>query len=167
MRYFIAAGLFFLSFCGSANAQAEKPKDNQSYQLVLNKWASEKDCNPAIAKRVDMDALLANLKTYHNQCVSVDGYYLSRALFLSWEDAQVKRAASNPVVRDARIGLYASETVSTALSRLGKPAYVEVTGLVWDCQDLNGPDVIMVLGYCHYTDGPILGISGFKRATED
>jgi hypothetical protein len=33
-----------------------------------------------------------------------------------------------------------------------------VVGELWDCDDLDGPNVLMVMGYCHYTGGPFIGV---------
>ena len=153
-----------LSLFGQAQAQPEKP--SAGLTVVYGKWANEAQCNAGLAKSIRLEDLLANAKAHHNECVSVEGYYATRALFVNFEDTQVRHAISNRSVMDERIGIYASEAVGENLHALNKGTYLKIIGLVWNCEDLNATDVIMVLGYCHNASGPILGITGFDTAVE-
>lgn len=60
-----------------------------------------------------------------------------------------------------RVGLYMGDE-NWKHSDAGLPPRTSVVGVIGDCRDLDGANVLMVAGYCHYTDGPILSVSEIR-----
>lgn len=87
-----------------------------------------------------------------------EGLYLARALFTRERDLRRKYPAQNEASADRRLGIYFGQNQLDKLERAeGKK--VELVGLVSHCESLWSENTIMVMGYCHYTGGPILGLA--------
>ena len=90
------------------------------------------------------------------QCVAVEGYWAGRALFLSAQDASSDRSNVSRRLRKQRVGLYARwDTIGDSPE---KPMRITFIGRVGECES-QWPGAMMVMGYCHYTGGPILIVS--------
>lgn len=121
------------------------------------------ECLKAGAAEVtELTPLLKNPAAYKGRCVVVEGYVHARALFLSKNDVRVKYAPSSAKTEGRRLGLYGRDDVMEELHRLPKGRYVRLTGKVWDCASMMTPDTIMLMGYCHYTSGPILSVVAYE-----
>ncbi|MFT3998176.1 MAG: hypothetical protein QM667_12295 [Asticcacaulis sp.] len=120
---------------------------------------------------VDLSVLLEAHEVYKGRCVIVAGYYRSRALFLSWLAARRKFAGTSGDLQGQRMGLYGRDPIMEGLHRLPEGRYVRLTGKVWDCDSMRTPRTLMLMGYCHYTSGPILSVVAFEapngNRTED
>lgn len=154
------AGILALTlFLGFGAAQADPPpgaEQQPNASFVYGIWPAQSVCTRENAKAVAMRDLLRNLPQYRDQCVSTVAFLKDRALFLTRRETEVRYPSSSAATAGRRIGLYASEQIMSEIwSSNGKR--VRIVGLVWDCEMLHGPDVVMVMGYCHYTDGPIIG----------
>ncbi len=149
-----------------AGQDADTQADAATPYVLFGRWPAVADCNPAIAASVDLADLLRDPAQWHDKCVAVKGYFYQRALFIDPDDTTLPHAAMNRASASARAGIYARDDVMDALYYRDQPAYVEVIGKAWDCRDLQGPDVVMVMGYCHYTGGPILSLTSFKPVRE-
>lgn len=119
---------------------------------------------PGASEAVDLPQLLKDPAAYKGRCVIVEGYVYARALFLSKRDTQIKYAASAAALQGQRLGLYGRDNLMEGLHGLPKGRYVRLTGKVWDCESMKSPDTILLLGYCHYTSGPILSVVAYEIA---
>lgn len=150
----------------SLTASAQSVTSDDEPYVLLNIWAGSKDCNPNIATNVRFKDFLKTPENYKGKCVALRGYYFQRALFIDPDDTVVKSAPMNPAVAAGRIGVYASDEVGHALHKLDKPQFVELVGIAADCDDLSKGNAFMVMGYCHYTQGPIIKLNSFKIVRE-
>jgi len=166
MKALIASVLCLTTAFPVLAQEVQKPEDPDTYYVLQSQWLDKAHCNPDIAQAVELERLLKRPIDYHGQCITTRGFLYGRALFLDPDDTTVKHALSNKSVAGRRLGIYASDEVMQQLRARHTPEYIEIIGLVQECQDLNGPKVIMVLGYCHYTGGPIMTINGFKVVRE-
>jgi hypothetical protein len=139
--------------------------DEEGYVLV-NVWARSEECNPNIAAKVAFKDFLKAPENYKGKCVALRGYYFQRALFIDADDTVVQAASNSPKVAERRMGVYASDEVGQALQKLAQPEYVELVGIAANCDDLSKGNAFMVLGYCHYTQGPIIRLNSFKAMRE-
>lgn len=85
------------------------------------------------------------------------GHWSYRALFTDGDAALARYSNSNDAVGARRVGLYLSDADLARMPR--EVVRARVIGKVADCADLDGDNVVMVFGYCHYTGGPFLNVS--------
>jgi hypothetical protein len=130
-------------------------------EIVYGRWTTPDKCNPEISTKVDIAELLNDFETYRNTCVTVAGYKGGRALFVRRVDAR-GRNNSKDLYAEIRLGLYGSQPTMDALYKLAEKSQIKVTGMAWTCDDLSDENTIMVMGYCHYTSGPIIGMASFE-----
>ena len=150
----------FLAACAShASAVAQQPEADQDNLVVIyGMWPTDGDCTHANTTAVTLADLLQDKRTYADRCVSTVGWLDGRALLLDRDDTSRPYSNSNATAGSRRIGLYGPQTIMQKLSD-AQSARVRVVGKLWDCEKLHGSNVIMVMGYCHYTGGPIIGLS--------
>jgi hypothetical protein len=143
----------------SGLALAAGPADEQPY-AVTNVFPRP-GCNSHTARAVELDRITSHPKDYLDQCVSVAGYFTFRALFTARSDAE--RRYSNADERSAkrRIGLYMSDA-DRRRTDIDDVVRATAVGTVSHCDCLQGPNVFMVLGYCHQSGGPILAVAEIK-----
>lgn len=130
--------------------------------FLMAKWPAADSCSPEAYVAVDIQALVKSPRTYDNQCVIVKGYAFQRALFADPDDTAVQYASSDDSVKSGRIGISGSEAVMDKLSQRYDQQYVEVRGRLWQCEDTG----LWMGGYCHYTDGPFIGVIEVRSARE-
>lgn len=119
----------------------------------MNAWSDPADCNRANAQHVPFSTLASGAEELLGECVAVEGFWMGRAIFSSIRDAKARRANTSDRLRGKRIGLYAQwERVGEPPSA---PVHTMVVGRVGQCET-QWPGAMMVMGYCHYTGGPIL-----------
>lgn len=166
MRKIVAAIIAAMAVAGPVSAQQTGSPAAPQADVISSKWAKESACGPGNAQPVDFGTLLQALQQWHNKCVAVSGYFQGRALFLNADDTTRRLPPGDARRSLARVGIYSSPETAEKLHKLQDAEYVTVIGYLWDCQDMQGPGVIMVLGYCHMDSGAILGISSFKITRE-
>ena len=127
-----------------------------SDEFILNAWSDPVDCNFENAKQVSFSGLVAEAEELLGQCVVVEGFWSERALFFSQKHAKVRRSSTTERLRGKRIGLYAQWDLIGNPPQLPKRSIF--VGRVGQCET-QWPDAMMVMGYCHYTGGPILLVS--------
>lgn len=124
--------------------------------FVTGAWSDPSECNQKVARTVSFNALVADYKTLRGECVQVEGYWKGRALFSSAQLARARRSVMSDHLRSKRVGIYAQwEKVGEPPERPRRTTFV---GRVGDCET-QWPGATMVMGYCHYTGGPILLVS--------
>jgi hypothetical protein len=146
----------------ATTAQHDSEDRRSADQIILNAWADPATCNDADPKPVSVEEIITRSRRLNGICVSVDGFWVSRALFDRARSGNRNRSNVDPRLRFHRIGIYArSDVLERAPSRAER--YI-VTGIVGQC-DTEWPEAMMVMGYCHYTGGPILRVSGVRPAS--
>lgn len=150
----IACLALLMAFPVSVKAEATS-------EVVFGRWTTPEKCNPQISSKVDIAELLNDFETYRNTCVTVAGYKGGRALFVRKVDAR-GRNNSKDLYAETRLGLYGNESTMEALYKVAEKRQIKVTGMAWTCDDLSNENTMMVLGYCHYTSGPIIGMASFE-----
>ena len=137
----------------ASNAAAQTAEDSPHDEIIMNAWSNLADCNRTVAKRVSFSALAADAKGLVGECVAVEGYWSGRAIFGSTREARTRFSNSTDRLKGKRIGIYAEwESIGVPPDRPTRTTFV---GRVGQCET-QWPSAMMVLGYCHYTGGPIL-----------
>lgn len=90
------------------------------------------------------------------QCIAVDGFWSGSALFVTASDGNDRRSNSVEALRRRRIGVYGTERM-LYLAPNHSLKY-RLVGIYGRCET-EWPGAMMVLGYCHYSGGPILKLS--------
>jgi hypothetical protein len=150
----LLVGVSAFSFQAAPPAAAENEPIRDV--IIMNAWIDPANCNRVNAKPVTFSELTAEVDRFKGECVAVRGYRTGRALFRSARDARSHRSNTSEKLQGRRIGLYAQwELIGESSEKATQSLFV---GRVGACET-QWPDVIMVMGYCHYTSGPILLVS--------
>jgi hypothetical protein len=145
----------------TVSADIAPPNQASDEAYVINDvWADKAKCNSDTAKRVQLKMLVLGFAELLGQCVSVSGYLSGRALFLSKPDSKLRYSNSTGALKMRRLGLYGLNKVSPG--NPPKAGSYEIVGTVGDCERL-GSDAMMVMGYCHYTNGPYIAVSELRQ----
>lgn len=144
------------AFLSQATQPAEIDNEPVGDVVIMGAWTNPADCSRAKARHVTVAELSANAERLTGQCVVVDGYWFGNALFRSKRDAKSRESSTTRQLSRKRIGLYARWEVIGKSPE--KPAHTQFVGRVGTCET-QWSNAIMVMGYCHYTNGPILLVS--------
>lgn len=87
-----------------------------------------------------------------------EGFYLARALFTRERDLRRKYPAQNDASAARRLGVYFGQDQLAKLKR-SEGKQINLVGLISHCDSLWSENTIMVMGYCHHTSGPIIGLA--------
>lgn len=143
-------------FAHSATAGTSDHSTSGSEDVILGAWSDATKCNRANAKHLSFDKVLTGGEKLNGACVAIEGYWAGRAFFKRAGQGNAARSNTTRSLRGRRIGIYAhGEVLETAPQRAAR--YLMV-GMIGQCET-EWPDAMMVLGYCHYTGGPILKVS--------
>ena len=138
------------------NTAEAQDSDAPSEDIIMGAWSNQAECNRTNASRVSFTQFLASYKARKGTCVAVEGFWYGRALFKASRDGRTTKSNTSGHLRKKRIGLYArSELLEAAPARPERYLFV---GRVGECET-QWPGAMMVMGYCHYTGGPILLVS--------
>lgn len=118
-------------------------------------------CTPELATRTTIETLTSNLAIWVDRCVTVSALVSGRELYSGREEMyrsarRTSDGGHDPALERDRIGADWAVPGVRRSHLEGKARSVEVTGLVDSCLRRNMEAEVMVLGYCHYTMGPIL-----------
>lgn len=168
MRYHVlltALALVVTFFASAARAglaaKADADASAGDMQIIYALTPPATECGQENTEIVALKVLLKDDGGRVGKCVATEGYTTQRALFMNRRDLFMKRASSNGTSAHRRIGFYGSDEMMGALADLdGKR--VRVTGLLFDCADIGAPGDL-VLGYCHYSGGPIIALTAVER----
>lgn len=152
--------LSLLALALASPPQSEAPAtapDNDS--IVMWVAARPETCNLSIAKKVKLEALARKPSHWAGKCVAVSGYWHGRALFESPYDARKKYSQSSDELDGHRVGIYGREEVLKAAPK--RPKQFIAVGIANTCERL-WEGAIMVMGYCHYTGGPIVAVAEMR-----
>ena len=140
----------------SAPAQTSDKPTTGSEDVILGAWSDPAKCNRANAARLTFDEVLARGEKLNGTCVAIEGFWASRALFKREGQGNAARSNVARSLRNRRIGIYARDEVLENAPR--RSARYMMDGVIGQCET-EWPDAMMVLGYCHYTGGPILKVA--------
>lgn len=149
-----------LSFAITAALQAETPTTpSDDGTIIMSVAAQPENCNVRVAKELALEALIKRPDQWAGQCVAVTGYWFGRALFRTPLEARQRYSQSSHELDGRRVGIYGREEVlKSAPKRLG--LFIAV-GVANTCEGLS-EGAIMLMGYCHYTGGPIIAVAEMR-----
>ena len=146
-----------MAMLGAATtAVAEDGEEDSGNEIIAGAWSNPSGCNAENAQSVAFTTFTSDFQQLLGECVALEGYWSGRALFNIAKDAQSDRSNTVRGLQGKRVGLYAQWDLIGDPPE--KPLRYRFVGIVGDC-DTQWPGAIMVMGYCHYTSGPILLVS--------
>lgn len=113
-------------------------------------------CNLANSTTISFDDAMQKPDILAGKWVAVTGYWMQRAIFRSREAANSEGSNFRGEFAQNRLGVYASKRLLYTAPKRARP--VVVSGIIKKCETA-WPGAIMVMGYCHYTNGPFIIIS--------
>jgi hypothetical protein len=150
MKRLIVSTFAILMGCAissSVVAQQQASESAQSDEIWIRPSGSDpKRCNLKVATRVNLASLAAEPTQWDGKCVAVRGYWEGPMLFAD-------------TIHRSGIAIYANNRLSRMAPRGPRP-YVAV-GIVRRCADF--PQNVMVMGYCHTSDGPYISVAQMWR----
>jgi hypothetical protein len=155
----MACGMLGASALAAAGAEAEE-EDVPGDTIIANIWAPEEKCSADMAVDARFADVASHPERFADQCVRISGLWYGRALFsdLDAYHRVVSMVGTLPnALADSRIGVYGKDEV---MNRGEKPAFATVLGRVGRCEQWRGQ---MVMGYCHYTDGPYIALASVEK----
>lgn len=144
-----------VAFGTTASAQSAADSSG-SGDVILGAWSDPAKCNRVSAQSVSFDAVLKEKDKLNGFCVAVEGFWARRALFGRASHGNAKGSNATRTLEGQRIGIYARNAILEHAPK--RAARYTIIGVVGNCET-EWPDAMMVLGYCHYTGGPILKVS--------
>ena len=140
----------------AATAQAVDKPGNSPEDFILGAWSDPAKCNRGNATRRTLDEVLTLGDKLNGTCVAIEGFWVKRAMFKYARQGDTPRSNVAPSFRHHRIGVYASEEILENAPR--RSVRYTLVGVIGQCET-EWPDAVMVLGYCHYSGGPILKVA--------
>lgn len=137
-------------------AQTKNQNEDLSDQIILGTWGDPAKCNASNARSISFADAARGIGVSRGDCVAVNGYWAGRALFSSIVDANTKRSTTSDALEGHRVGIYADERMFDIAPRRPKP--FKIIGLYASCKT-EWVGAMMVLGYCHFSDGPFLKVA--------
>jgi hypothetical protein len=116
-------------------------------------------CNIKSARKVSLEAFVRKPDQWAGKCIAVRGYWYGRALFQSPADARQKPSQSSDELDGQRVGIYGREEVLKSAPKHSR--LFTAVGVANTCERLS-EGAIMVMGYCHYTGGPIIVVAEMR-----
>lgn len=157
----LTACLAALMVHAAAGAQEAERETGGDLVIMYGMWPAEGDCTPENTTPITFADLLRDKASFADKCVSTVAWLSGRALFLDRDDLNLPYSNSDKTAAARRVGLYGPEHIMGRVFNTDTTR-ARVVGKLWDCEDLQGSNVVMVMGYCHYTGGPIIGVTGFQ-----
>ena len=152
---FVCVSALSSPYAISAQDADPAPRD----EFIINAWSDPSDCNIDNAEPVLFSDLASDAQELLGECVAVEGYWAGRALFKSAKQANMRLSNVTRRLSGKRVGLYAQ------WEQFGEPpdhpTPKVIVGRVGQCET-QWPSAMMVMGYCHYTGGPILLVSQIR-----
>lgn len=145
------------AFIAATHTSAQTAEDSSpDDEFIINAWSNPADCNQSNASKVSFASLAADQDGLIGECIAVEGFWSGRAIFNSKRDARARRSNTIDRLRGKRIGLYAQWEIVGEPPE--EPTRTTFVGRVGRCET-QWPGAMMVMGYCHYTGGPIVLVS--------
>lgn len=151
------------SLCAMALVCAAAAQERESRSYVVTDVPSAHDQCDRSAPRIDLASLIVDPTPYLGRCIRAEGI-VSGGLLFTDVDALYLAAQRTWDLDDPPAYRHVGTYPQTATSVLGgRIARTEVIAIVRTCSELGGPDVMMVLGYCHHYSGPFLQVARIAR----
>ena len=126
-----------------AGAQAADSEQSAADMVWIRPAGSDpKRCNLKVATRVKLASVVADAAQWEGKCVAVQGYWNGPMLFAD-------------KTHTASIAIYTNRRLNRTVPR--KPRLYLAVGIAKRCTDL--PPNVMVMGYCHTSDGPYIAVA--------
>ena len=136
-----------------SSCKTESDRTPKTSSLVLGDPAR---CNRANAKPLTFDEAVRNATALNGKCVAIEGFWATRALFGRAQDANRRKSNFARALRRKRIGIYGrDELLDRSPKRATRSTMIGVLG---QCET-EWPEAVMVMGYCHYSGGPIIKVA--------
>lgn len=156
---------FIIFACWSSMGLAQdtsRPADENSGDVIISASANPDTCNIGTAIPVKFKSAMNDRGKLSGRCIVVEGFWADRALFENASDGNMQFSNSAKGPRRRRIGTYGTERMLQIAPK--KSVRYKLVGVYGRCET-QWPGAMMVMGYCHYTGGPILLLSqAFKAA---
>lgn len=143
------------------SAQIPPAKEDLSDQIITGAWADPTKCNLTNASPIPFMDAARDAGTASGACVSITGYWKGGAIYANEADANLAKSVVTSKLKGRRVGIYADERTFAKAPRYPTPS--TVIGTYASCKT-EWPGAMMVLGYCHFSDGPFLKVSETQRA---
>jgi hypothetical protein len=152
--------LALLALALAAPTEAQSPAVTPDEDSIIM-WvaARPETCNFKSARKVSLEAFVRKPDQWAGKCIAVRGYWSGRALFQSPGDARQKYAQSSDELDGHRAGIYGRDEVLKSAPK--HPRLFTAIGVADTCERLSA-GAIMVMGYCHYTGGPIIAVAEMR-----
>jgi hypothetical protein len=134
------------------------PAEQDGLYIVTTMAAHPDHCNLAVAAKVDLPDLVREPGNWLDKCVAVTGYWQGRALFVS--PPKERRMDWGEAWEGRRVGIYGTKRLLSS-APLRPRAYTAV-GVVGLCESFR-QEAVMIMGYCHYSDGPYIALAQMHR----
>ena len=124
--------------------------------IILSAWSDPLKCNRSMARHYTFKEVVERGSALTGRCIAVEGYWAARAFFEKQADADNVRSNFERKLRHRRIGIYAREEMLEHAPKQG--TRYTLVGIIGRCET-EWPAAMMVMGYCHYTDGLIIKVA--------
>jgi len=143
------------------SAQAPSTTEDLSDQIITGARGDPTKCNLTNASPLPFIDAARDGGGQNAACVSITAYWKGGAIFANEADADIAKSAVTPTLKGRRIGIYADEQTFKMAPRRPKP--FTIVGLYASCKT-EWSGALMVMGYCHFSDGPFLKVSQTRPA---
>lgn len=128
---------------------------------VVTDTAAPAGCTPESARPISFaEVMSGSLEGPALECVTVEGLWAVTAFHDGKEGFYADRGSSW-MPSSTRLGVYGWRD---RIDPPDRPTPARLTGRIGDCEQFGGPDVMMVMGYCHYVRGRFIALG---QATAD
>ena len=153
----VIARLFLISLCTSILTSAafgQTDDSDDDFYVIKSISISDSNCTEYTATAVDISDLSDDPNKFLHNCVKINGFYSTRALFKKESMSHYARAHYSVSLTRNRVGIYGSDKEIKKLQRF-EGREVIVTGKMNTCENLGAANT-MLFGYCHSNRGPVL-----------
>jgi len=142
-------------------AQTPSAKEDLSDQIITGAWGDPTKCDLTNASPIPFMDAARDGGAASGACVSVTAYWKGGAIYANAADANIAKSVVTSKLVGRRVGIYANERIFDKAPR--HPTPFTVAGTYASCKT-EWPGAMMVLGYCHFSDGPFLKVSQTRAA---
>jgi hypothetical protein len=150
-----------LGLAVEVSAQTAPVKEDLSNQIITGAWGDPAKCNLSNASPVPFMDAARDDSAVRGACVSITAYWKGGAIYANEADATLPKSVVTSGLKGRRVGIYADERTFEKAPRHPKP--FTIVGTYASCKT-EWPGAMMVLGYCHFSDGPFLKVSQTRPA---
>lgn len=142
-------------------AQTPPAEEDLSNQIITGAWGDPAQCNLTNATSIAFNDAANDGGASNGACVSITAYWKGGAIYANKADADLPKSVVTSRLKGRRVGIYANERTFDMAPRRPRP--FTIVGTYASCKT-EWSGALMVLGYCHFSDGPFLKVSQTRRA---